>query len=174
MEENEKLVYAIFWDEKTAGKAIRALDEAHFDEDEIGVLMRKGPEGSEVEEVPVETETEAKRGGIIGAVVGAIGGALLLVGSGFLAAGPFVVALAGALAGGATGSAVGVLMGMGFWHDEIEFPHKEELREGAILVGVKTHKRVDAAREALESVGAEDVHVRSREEAIDEVEHAHR
>jgi hypothetical protein len=162
-----KLVYAIFWDEEKARQAVEELANAHFSADEVGVLLSK-PDDDEVEEVPTDTETRIPVASAIGGALGAIGGALILTASGFMAAGPLLVALEGALAGGFTGSIAGALVGMGYWTEEIEAPD-EELEEGAILVGASTHERVDDAREALESAGAEEVHVRTREEAEDEL-----
>lgn len=164
---SDKLIYSVFWDEDDARDAVKALANAHFTQDEIGVLLSKADE-EVVRELPVETQTHVPAGATVGAVVGALGGALVLTASGFLAAGPFLLALEGALAGGATGSVTGALVGMGYWNEEIEAP-EQELEEGAILVGATTGPREDDAVAALKSAGADAVEIRTRDEAVREM-----
>ncbi len=147
-------VYGIFWDEKSAAKAVDALIDAHFSGDDISALMHEGPE---VEELPVEETTGAARGALIGAALGAIGGALLTPGAGLLAGGPLLMALRGAIAAGGAGAGIGAFGGLGYWHEEVDFPH-HHLKRGAVIIGVETiPERQASAEETLHAAGAEDV-----------------
>lgn len=163
----EKLVYCIVDDERLAAKAIDALVNADFTRDEICVLLRPGPKGGHVEEIPLEVHTEVGHGMVIGSALGALGGALVAVASGtLLAAGPLVAMFHGVVSGGAGGLLTGFVGGLGYWHDAADFPHKK-LGEGAVLVGAVTTKpgRVEKARAALAAVGAQDIRVSSRHTA---------
>ncbi len=160
-------VYGIFRDEDTAAGAVDALVNADFSAEHISALLHEGPE---VEELPAEQKTGIGRGAAIGAALGAIGGAVLVPVAGLLAAGPLLAALEGALAGGAAGTVLGALLGMGYWHEEVDFMH-HHLKEGAVLVGVETiPERRDTAEEALRGAGAEDVHARTKKDAVKEAE----
>lgn len=98
----------------------------------------------------------------------------MAVGSGgLLVAGPLIGVLQGAVGGGAAGLLAGFVGGLGYWHDAADFPH-HKLRDGAVLVGVMTQdpQRIEAARTALTTVGAPEVHIRPRSEAMQEVQSA--
>ena len=168
------LTYAIFDNEKQAARAVDALVENDFTMDDICVLLREGPEGAVVEEMPMEVKTEVGPGMVIGAAVGAVGGALVAVGSGLIAAGPLLALLQGAVGGGAAGMLTGFLAGLGYWHDAADFPH-HKLKGEAVLVGIMSDRRdrIDVARKTLKAVGAKQVHVRTRRQAITEVKHKH-
>jgi hypothetical protein len=158
-------VYGIFQNEKEAAAAVDALVNADFTADHISALMH---EGSEVTELPAEQRTGIGRGAIIGAALGAIGGAILVPVSGLLAAGPLLAALEGAVAGGAAGTVLGGVMGLGHWHEEIDFVN-HRLKEGAVIVGVETiPERREGAEAALRSAGAEDVHAQTKKSAVEE------
>lgn len=133
------------------------------------VRLREGPEGSGVEEVPLEVKTEVGPGMAIGAAVGAVGGALVAV-AGLLATAPLVALLQGAVGGSAAGLFTGFVAGLGYWRDAADFPHAR-LPEGAVLVGVMADRadRIAVAKSTLEALGAKDVQVRSRRQARDEI-----
>ncbi len=70
----------------------------------------------------------------------------------------------------AAGTVLGALLGMGYWHEEVDFMH-HHLKQGAVLVGVETiPERRDTAEEALRGAGAEDVHARTKKDAVEEAE----
>jgi hypothetical protein len=168
------LAYAIFDTEKQAARAVDALVENDFTMRDICVLLREGPEGAAVEEMPMEVKTAVGPGMAIGAAVGAVGGALVAIGSGLVVAGPFLALLQGAVGGGAAGMLTGFLAGLGYWHDAADFPH-HKLKQGAVLVGIMSEKRdrIDVARATLKAIGAKKVHVRKRRGAVAEVKHKH-
>jgi hypothetical protein len=158
-------VYGIFRDEEKAAKAVEALVDADFPGDAISALMR---EGSEVEELPVEKKTRVGRGAVLGAALGAVGGALLAPGAGLLAGGPLLVAIKGAIAAGAAGAGLGSFGGLGFWREEIDFVDRS-LEAGVIIVGVETNpERHDSAAEVLRAAGAQDVQARTKDDVMDE------
>ena len=168
------LSYAIFDNEKQAARAVDALVENDFTMDEICVLLRAGPEGTAVEEMAMEVKTEVGPGMAIGAAVGAVGGALVVVGSGMLAAQPLLALVPGVVGGGAAGMLTGFLAGLGHWHDAADFPH-HKLKEGAVMVGIMNNRRdrINVARNTLKAIGAKEVHVRTRRQAIYETKHKH-
>ena len=160
-------VYGIYWDENSAADAVDQLVNAHFLGDDISALLH---EGSELKELPVQQKTGANVGAILGAALGAVGGALLAPGAGLLAGGPLFVALQGAIAAGAAGAGFGAVGGLGYWHDEVDFVH-HHLTRGAVIVGVETiPERQAAAENALRAAGAGEVQARTKKEAIEDVE----
>ena len=156
------LVTGTYGDAEKAQKTIAALIEADFDVGDISVVVadRQG-----VHEVPVEHDTGVAEGvvvgGTLGAALGALGatlmatGVLAAPGLPVLAAGPVLAALKGAVAGLGAGGLVGALAGLGFWKDAAEL-HAEDVREGAVLIGVHAERgRAEAARELFRRAGAE-------------------
>lgn len=160
-------VYALFWDEADAAKAVEGLVEAEFSPDEICVLMR---ERAHARRVPLRVKTGIARGALVGAALGAVGGGLALPAAGWLAAGGLAAVLQGAYLVGAAGTLAGALGGLGHWHHEISHPHEAELGEGAVLVGVPTSKRIDVARDVLLRAGAIQTHTSSKRHARTVVE----
>lgn len=138
-------VYASFSEERDAADAVRSLMRSGFDARYISALMRTG---TQLSELPISVETGVERGVVLGAAIGAAGGALLATGPGILAAGPILAALEGALAGGALGSVHGGILGLLFGHTKIGFG-QEDLDSGTILVGVNADTREELARRLL-------------------------
>lgn len=167
------LIYAIFSSEPQAQRAIEKLVDSEFSASNIYVLMRTTEQHAKVQEVPVRTKTMVGPGVAIGATLGAIGGALVAVSGGLLAAGPLVALLQGAVSGAAAGSLAGTVGGLGYWRDKADFP-KNELEAGAILVGVDADAQGQQQRAsaALMAAGADAVHVRSWSEAREDVRQA--
>lgn len=149
------VVYAIFRDEVMASRAIDTLEEAHFEDHEIGVLIHDGKQGSVTESLRVGVHTEIGRGATFGGVLGALTSAVVLGVSGI---GIAPVLVLGTLAGCGVGALVGAFLGLGSWHDEIEFTG-EALEHGAILINVWTTHRMADARDAFLAAGAEEVRV---------------
>lgn len=171
------LAYAIFDTHKTAAKGVDALIENDFTIKDICVLCREGPEGTPIEELPVDVKTGIGPGMAIGAALGVAGGALVALGGGLLAAGPLLTLLQGTFTGGAAGLFAGFVGGLGYLHETIDFPHhhRHRLEHGAVLVGVMSSKRarIDSAKRALKGAGAPEVHVRTRRQADHELERKH-
>jgi hypothetical protein len=166
LDADQWFAHAFYKDKEHADAAVRSLLDAHFHTEDIGVLMTRG---SEVEELPMRHKTMVPHGAVLGALVGAAAGALTLSGIGVIAAGPLFVALQGAAAGGAVGTLTGTLGGLGFWHDEIDFPN-DAFAKGAVLVGVVTNQeRTNEARRVLASAGAEKTQVSTKAEAVEAV-----
>lgn len=156
------LVYAIFGTEEQAERAVKALVDEEFAAANIHVLMRDDTRRDHVRSVKVETKTLIAPGVALGATLGAVGGALVAVGGGFLAAGPLVALLYGAVSGGAAGTIVGTLAGLGYWRDVVDFP-AHSLDKGGILVGVNANAQgqIERARKALKAAGADHVELQS-------------
>lgn len=167
------LIYALFPDETQAKRAIHALVENEFAADNIYVLMKATTGSGKIKQVPVSTKNMVGPGVAIGAALGAIGGVLVALSGGILAAGPIVALLQGVTTGGAAGVLAGGLGGLGYWRDVADFP-AHELESGAILVGVDPGHQGQAARavRALKQAGAGLVSQRSWSEAKAAVRHA--
>jgi hypothetical protein len=166
LDTHQWFAHAFFKDAEHANAAVRALLDAHFHSEHIGVLMVRGPE---VEELPMRHKTFVPQGAAVGALFGAAAGALTLSGIGVLAVGPLFAALQGAAAGSAMGTLAGTLGGLGFWRDEVDFP-SDAFQTGAVLVGVVTNLgRTNDARRVLASVGAERTYLSTKAEAADAV-----
>ncbi len=167
------LIFAIFNTESQAEKAVKALVKEEFSADNIHVLMRQPGAPGDVASATVRTKTLVGPGVAIGTTLGAIGGALVAVSGGFLAAGPLFALAQGVVTGGAAGSLAGTVGGLGYWHDVVEFP-EHDLAHGAILVGVGlvAQGQTERARKALMAAGAERVQVRSLPEAMQTVSRA--
>src|SRR5690554_1262706 len=106
----------------------------YFDENEKSEIGNKALEG---------TGAGASIGGALGAAAGiiaAIGTSIVIPGLGIAIAGPIAGGLAGAGAGGITGGLIGALVGAGIPEETAEL-YKEEIKEGAIVVGVRPHNR---------------------------------
>ena len=158
------LVTALFKDAETADQAVERLVRAGVSEDDISVLMAETTRGREF---AVTRSTKAPEGAVAGAaaggMVGAIGAALVAVGTltvpgvGFFAAGPIVAALAGAGAAGAAGGLLGGLVGAGIPEHEAKF-YSGRLAHGGILVGAYVHNdRVSQTKQILKTAGGESV-----------------
>jgi hypothetical protein len=154
-------VHAVFTTETKAARAVQELVNAEFSGNDIGALMcnRDG-----VQELEVGHKTAMVPGAALGAVFGAIGGALAISG-GLVLAGPVFLALEGMVAGGALGTVAGTLGGLGFWREEIAFP-TAAFENGAVLIGVTVDDaRIEAASNALKRAGASEIRMSSVQEA---------
>ena len=156
----EMFVHGLFKDEKLAASAVQALIDAHFDPSQVSALMRVH---AEVDEEAPKFKVEMVSGAALGALLGMIGGAVILSG-GLLIAGPVAATLEGALAGAVAGWAGGI----SHWKDVVKFP---KLGRGAvILVGAMTSEQdVERARAALSAAHAERIHASKKEEALEEI-----
>ena len=159
-------VFGIFKTPTSAERAVDHLLSLGFAHADISVLL---PDDERTRAFAYEKHTKAPEGATTGVTAGGVvGGALgLLAGLGalaipgvgpFLAAGPLMATLAGFGVGGAVGGLVGALVGMGI--PEIEARKYEgHVKSGGILLSVHcdTTEQVDAAGDALNATGAEEV-----------------
>jgi hypothetical protein len=139
----------LFRDRSHAENAIRALRQAGFREDQIGMAMpesasARAPKVDAAEEVAEGATVGALTGGVVGGLVGLLG-SLLIPGVGPILLGGVMATLWGAGIGVATGGFMGALVSMGV--PESDAAHFDAgLREGGLLVTVTTRTGV---REAL-------------------------
>jgi uncharacterized protein YcfJ len=162
----KKAVFCIAKSEGVAKDIVEKLKVMGFTADDISVLFadRKG-----TKDFAYEQHTKAPEGATTGGVLGAGAGGVLgwLAGVGtlaipgigpFLAAGPIMVALAGAAIGGATGGLIGALVGMGIPEFEAK-RYEGKLRGGSILISVHTEDAKERARakDVFELAGAGDI-----------------
>lgn len=165
-----RVVVALFRDRVAAENAIRALQDAGFPRDAIGVAMRdRTAQGR----LAAETDSKAAEGAATGALSGgALGGLVgLLVGIGALAIpglGPVIAggalasalgvaggtAVAGAGIGAATGGILGALVGMGIPDEEARH-FDRGFREGGTLVTLEAAGRETEARDVLRRFGGD-------------------
>ena len=135
---------AIFDDRLEAERAVRDLEVAGFDADQVGYAIR----GTDVGAGGMITDTSGTkdgRGAIAGAVTGGLAGgalaatvtALLVPGVGpVVAAGALAMFLGYAGAGAAVGGILGAMVGLGVSDEEAQ--HYEKLfKEGKAIVAVK-------------------------------------
>jgi hypothetical protein len=175
-------IFGLVKNETQARSAVAALESAGFIATDISVLSNcadydmNGVEQSgfgKTREVGVTNATKAPEGATAGvATGGALGGlagwlvgigALAIPGAGsFIAAGPILAALSGAALGATAGGLGGGLIGYGIPEYEARL-YAGKLEAGHILIGVHAIdcSEADAAKKALESVGAEDIKVTS-------------
>ena len=109
------VVAGVFQSQEEASRALAALVEGHFEPEDISMVLTDGVR-LEHEDVRIRDELEiiegARRGGGVGAVLGAAGAGMVAVGvvagpAALVAAGPVIAALKGALAVGAFGVVTG-------------------------------------------------------------------
>lgn len=157
-------VIGVFSDISAAEKAVKALREKGFRDNEISIVARddkKRQTGSDDMEVGGDFGTDSIAdgttwGGALGGVAGLLAGvgALAIPGIGpIVAAGP----LAGVLSGAVTGGVAGGLIDLGI-PEERGRQYEENLKQGGVLAVIETSD--DKARDAssiLRENGAKDV-----------------
>lgn len=165
-----RVVVALFPEREAAENAIRALQDAGFSRESIGVATRdRSPEGRLLDDGESKAAEGAATGALSGGVLGGVLG--LLVGVGALAipgVGPVIAggalasalgiaggtAVAGAGIGAATGGLLGALVGMGI--PDVEARHFERgVREGGTLVTLEAAGRETEARTILRRFGGD-------------------
>jgi len=156
-------VIGVFNQTDAAEKAVKALREKGFTENEISIVAKdqgKGKKGDmEVgggfgtnENIADGTAWGGALGGLAGILAGV--GALAIPGIGpIVAAGP----LAGALSGAVTGGVAGGLIDLGIPEDRGR-EYEKKLKAGGILAIIETSdEKVNEASEILRRNGAQDV-----------------
>lgn len=155
-----KTIVGVFRSEDQAQRAIGALRQAGFTENEISLVARekKGGEGREGgtltagQDITGGVTTGGVLGGLAGLAAGA--GALVIPGIGpLVAAGP----LAGLLSGAAAGGIAGGLIDWGIPAERGRY-YEEQVRQGQILAAIRTgDDKVEQAAQILREAGAQDV-----------------
>jgi hypothetical protein len=159
-------VFGIYTDTTNAERAVQALKDAGFSNNDISALF---PDKKGTKDFAHEKNTKAPEGATTGAGTGALLGgglgwlagigALAIPGLGpFIAAGPIMAALAGAGVGGAVGGLTGALIGMGIPEYEAK-RYEGRVKEGGILLSIHsdTSDEIKKAKEILERTGAQDI-----------------
>lgn len=155
---SSRLVTGLFKDRASAESAYDAMSRRGYGKDDVSLAMsdetRKRHfhgDGDETTELGSKAAEGAGVGGAIGGTLGAIaaaiaaaGTSLVMPGLGLVVAGPLAAALAGAGAGAATGGLIGALIGAGIPEERVKH-YEEGLKNGGILMGVKTRSDEDAA-----------------------------
>ena len=175
-------VFGLVKNETQARSAVSALESVGFIATDISILSScvdydfNGVEQTgfaktrkvgltNATKAPEGATTGAATGGVLGGLAGwLVGiGALALPGLGpFVAAGPIMAALSGAALGATAGGLTGALIGYGIPEYEARL-YAGKLESGHILIGVHAIdcNEADAAKKALESVGADDIKITS-------------
>jgi len=166
MADKKTAVFGIYRSVTQAERAVDALVQGRFSNNDISVLM---PDNESTKDfahekhtkAPEGTTTGAAAGGTIGGTLGLLAGigALAIPGVGpFIAAGPIMGTLAGLGVGGAVGGLVGALIGAGIPEYEAK-RYEGRIREGGVLLSVHcdTSDEIARAKAVLERTGAEDI-----------------
>lgn len=166
------LILSIFNNKDDSDDAIDELKENDIDSKQISVIMKDKEMPKEMKD---KIASSAKTGGIIGGIAG------LLVGAGtivipalgaILVGGPIATAfgltgaaatatttVTGGIAGALSGGLIGALIGLGLSKEEAQ-RYADEIKEGAILIGVTTSEnREPEVKEILSNHNAEDIKV---------------
>jgi surface antigen len=164
------LVVALFDDREEAEQGIRALQDAGFPREQIGVAMRdRTAEGELIQDTGTRASEGAAAGlvggGILGGILGLLVGvgALVIPGVGPVVAGGALAsalgiaggtAAAGAGIGAATGGVIGSLIGAGIPEEEARY-FELGFEQGGTLVTVSAGAKADQARQLLAASGAD-------------------
>lgn len=153
---NSGMVTGLFRDRTAAENAYNSAKTRGYSDSDLNVVMSDETRKKHFISTDVETELGNKAakgagvgagiGGTIGAVaagIAAVGTAIAIPGLGLVVAGPLAAALAGAGAGGAAGGLVGALVGAGIPEERVKH-YEKGLKEGGILLGVKSRNAQDA------------------------------
>ena len=153
----ENVVVGSFANAADARRAIHSLRNAHFDADDIGVVVHDHEGDPELLSFKEMAGHKAGKGAAIGAAAGAGGGLLWAAGiaAGVLPAiGPVIAGgllaavVASGAAGAAGGSLVGALVGLGLTDEEAAY-YDEEFRQGRTIVVVDPGDREELAFDIL-------------------------
>lgn len=148
-----RLITAIFHDQASAEHAYQCVSERGYDERDIDLIMSDETHKRFFSNVgttqlerhlPASTGHEAVLGrnsGAISAAVTAIGTSLVIPGVGLIVAGPTAAALSNSGAG--AGGLIGALVDRGLPEEQVEH-YEQEIKDGGILIGVRTESDRDA------------------------------
>lgn len=161
-------IVGVFHDHEKARAAIRALKDAGFREDQIGVASSghtglhatKGDDASDESYTGEGAMTGLAAGAGVGALwgLGILAGALPAIGPA-IAGGTLAVILSSAAAGAAAASLAGALIGMGIPKEEAEY-YESELKAGRTVVTVNAAGRSSEALSIIQRFGGYDMSTR--------------
>jgi hypothetical protein len=166
MADKKTAVFAIFPNVQQAERAVDALVQERFSNDDVSVLLADGEASrsfahEKQTKAPEGTATGVAAGGTIGGTLGLLAGigALAIPGVGpFIAAGPIMGALAGLGVGGAVGGLVGALVGMGIPEYEAK-RYEGRIKDGGVLLSVhcSSSEAITRAKDILKRAGGESI-----------------
>jgi len=170
MATQQATVVGVFPDRQQAQRAVRALRDAGFREDQIGLASSGQDSGTLSSDADTDSENSyAGEGAMTGLAAGAGVGALWGLGilSGVLpvigpaiAGGTLGVLLSSAAAGAATAGVAGLLAGMGVPKEEAEY-YESEMHAGRSIVTVNAGDRRSEAFSIIQRHGGYDASTRS-------------
>lgn len=148
------MLTGVFHNRQDAEEAYNDLVKHGYQKDDITLIMSEETRQDYFDNEDTEMGSKALEGtgagsaigGTLGAAAGiiaAVGTSIAIPGLGLVVAGPLVGGLAGAGAGGITGGLIGALIGAGIPEEKAKL-FKEEIEEGAIVVGVRPHNKEHA------------------------------
>ena len=157
------LVTGLFPDRASAEAAYQTAEARGYTRNDVDLVMSDATRTTHFpQDAAVETELGTKAaegagiGGAIGGTIGAIAAAIAAVGTtlalpglGLVIAGPLAAAAAGAGAGAAGGGLIGALIGWNMPEERVKH-YEEGIKQGGILMGVRTRNPEDAAYFASE------------------------
>lgn len=171
-----QMVLALFATVEEAEQAVRGLEDAGYDQEEINLLAQEEAVKSLIEDPRPETTKEsatagAVGGGAIGGLIGLIAGAstAIIMGVGTVLTGGALAAALGITAAGvgigaSYGGLLGALMGWGVSEGDIQH-FIEGVRDGKILVAVETERNgSEAATAIMRDAGASHVSTHQEED----------
>ena len=152
------LVTGLFPDRASAEAAYQTAQTRGYTRNDVDLVMSDDTRTTHfAHDGAVETELGTKAaegagiGGAIGGTIGAIAAAVAAVGTtlalpglGLVIAGPLAAAAAGAGAGAAGGGLIGALIGWNMPEERVK-DYEEGIKQGGILMGVRTRNPDDAA-----------------------------
>jgi len=151
------LVTGLFPDRASAEAAYQTAHTRGYTRDDVDLVMSDATRSTHFADGSAETELGTKAaegagiGGAIGGTIGAIAAAVAAVGTtlalpglGLVIAGPLAAAAAGAGAGAAGGGLIGALIGWNMPEERVK-DYEEGIKQGGILMGVRTKNPEDAA-----------------------------
>lgn len=151
------LVTGLFPDRASAEAAYQTAHTRGYTRNDVDLVMSDATRTTHFADGAVETELGTKAaegagiGGAIGGTIGAIAAAVAAVGTtlalpglGLVIAGPLAAAAAGAGAGAAGGGLIGALIGWNMPEERVK-DYEEGIKQGGILMGVRTKNPEDAA-----------------------------
>jgi uncharacterized protein (TIGR02271 family) len=148
----------VFRDRSEAERAVQALHDAGFRDDQIGFAARDA-QTTDTRVAHTDHGSNAASGAVTGGVLGALigaGAALLIPGIGPVVAGGILAStLGGAAIGAAAGGLIGALTDLGVPEEEARY-YDSELRAGRYIVTVKAADRYQDAYGILNRYGAYD------------------
>lgn len=161
-------VVGVFADRNEADRAVAALRQAGFSDNQIGIAFRHAEGSTAIAGSDAETGTKAEEGATAGVMAGLGLGALAGLGvlSGVIpvigpaiAGGTLGVILSNAAAGAAVAGLTGALVGAGIPEEEATYYHGE-FEAGRTIVTVNAAARADEAASILRQHGGHDASAR--------------